>query len=114
MWSALADELAAGLMRAALETDGDVDRAWQDASALLDVLAERVEVPFTRPRLDRTEWSGGCTPFSVRGTCCLYYKTVDGTPDRRSDDYCTTCPLADEGWRRQRMARWLEDRRTDR
>ena len=114
MWGALADELAAGLVRAANETGGDVERAWHEASSLLDMLAERVEVPFARPHLDRTEWSGGYTPFTVRGTCCLYYKTVDGTPRPARRRLLHDVPARDEGWRRQRMAAWFEDRHADR
>jgi hypothetical protein len=102
MWGALADGLAARFVRAADQTGDDVDAAWRDAAALLDVLGARVGLAFARPHLDRTEWSGGCSPFAVKGTCCLYYKTVGG------DDYCTTCPLRDEGWRRERRTECLE------
>lgn len=111
MWGALADGLAASLVHAADDAGDDVDAAWHGATALFDALDERVGAPFTRPRLDRTEWSGGCSSFTVKGTCCLYYKTVDGTAGLSGDDYCATCPLRDEGWRRERHVAWLEEHR---
>jgi hypothetical protein len=111
MWGALADGLAATLVHAADDADDDIDAAWKAATALLDALDARVGVPFNRPRLDRAEWSGGCSSFTVKGTCCLYYKTVDGASGPSNDDYCTTCPLRDERWRRERHIAWLEEHR---
>ncbi len=61
------------------------------------------------PRIDRTDWSGGSAWFTVKSTCCLYYKVFDGRPDLAGEGYCTSCPFRDDDWRRARFTSWMEE-----
>jgi hypothetical protein len=114
MWGSLADGLGARVVAAAEEGGGDVDAAWADVARLLDLLEAWAPVRPTRPRLDRVDWDAGSKAFTVRGTCCLFFKTVEGPPDRFGDDYCTSCPLRDDEWRRQRWAALMAARTSER
>jgi hypothetical protein len=108
MWGGLADEIAGGVLWRAHRSGGDALTAWLEASALLDAVADRVPRLRARPRLEPIEWSGGTAYFSVKGTCCLFYKAFEGTPDVRGDGYCTSCPLRPDDWRRARWSSWME------
>lgn len=112
MWGSLAD----GLAGTALHTvqrhlgGGDPAEAWVGVDALLDELVRQVPDLRARPRRQLIPWSGGTWHQSVRGTCCLYYKTrVD--PDPCGDGYCTSCPHRPDQSRAERITRWLEDQR---
>lgn len=61
-----------------------------------------------RPRPFPVSWAGGEALFQVKGTCCLYYKTRDGSLDADDDSYCTTCPFRDHGNRLSRLRHHLE------
>jgi hypothetical protein len=106
MWGLLADGVAAAALYHA--RPGDAVATWSEVCALLDELAAHVPALRVRPRLFRTEWSGGTEWSSVKGTCCLYYKTFDGRPDVYGDGYCTMCPLRDDRWRDRALRSWLE------
>lgn len=54
-------------------------------------------------------WSGGEACLAMRGTCCLYFRTV-ADPDPDGEGYCTSCPFVGEDRRRQRWSEWLEAR----
>lgn len=53
----------------------------------------------------------GSELFAVRGTCCLYYRTV-AHPDRDGHGYCNTCPLRTDASRLRRLRAYLDDERT--
>lgn len=102
MWGGVADHV--GLVATGIMRDGGAETAWDDAEAFLDALAAHVPALRARPRLlaagDPTR------PFSIRGTCCLLYKT-SGDADRDTGaGYCATCPLLNENVHRRLLAAW--------
>jgi hypothetical protein len=105
VWGGVADELAGHALSFARETAADETAAWARAECLLAHLEARTPAR-ARPRLFPLSWSGGRTHFSVRGTCCLYYRTC--APPRGEDDYCSTCPLRSDDSRTERLVTYLE------
>jgi hypothetical protein len=104
LWGAVADRVAAVAMAVSRSTAMSGQAAWDDASDLLDALGRRVPVGITRPQpLPVLHPGGGEGWFVVRGTCCLYYRTV-ADPDPCGDGYCTTCPFTDPDHRRRKLA----------
>lgn len=114
MWGSLADGLAGNTLFGEQRRPGGGDpaRAWTCIDALLDELARQVPELRARPRRQLIPWSGGTRHQSVRGTCCLYYKTRADT-DPCADGYCTTCPHRPDESRSERITRWLEDQRLE-
>jgi hypothetical protein len=110
MWGSLAD----GLAGTALHTEqrraggGDPAGTWAGVDALIDELVRQVPELRARPRRQLIPWSGGTRHQSVRGTCCLYYKTCTD-PDPCGDGYCSSCPHRPDESRALRITRWLED-----
>lgn len=110
MWGSLAD----GLAGSALHTEqrrldgGDPVGAWTGVEGFLDELVRQVPELRARPRRQLIPWAGGIRHQSVRGTCCLYYKTCTD-PDPCGDGYCSSCPHRPDESRAQRITRWLED-----
>lgn len=112
MWGSLADGLTGGTLYSEQRRPGggDAGRAWIEVDALIDELAGLVPELRARPRRQLIPWSGGTRHQSVRGTCCLYYKTCSD-PDPCGDGYCSSCPHRPDESRAQRISRWLEDQR---
>jgi hypothetical protein len=113
MWGSLADGLAGSTLYTEQRHPGGGDPAgaWAGVDALLDELARQTPELRARPRRQLITWSGGTRHQSVRGTCCLYYKTrID--PDPCGDGYCSSCPHRPDESRAERITRWLEDQRT--
>ena len=108
-WGAVADRIGGTVLAVARHTGADGAAAWVEAGALLDALAACAPVPLTRPTPQPVTWSGGESWFTTRGTCCLYYRTVEGADPTCGEGYCSTCPLVDAGARRNRLAHWLEN-----
>jgi hypothetical protein len=109
LWGAAADRVAAAALSAARGAGRQGELAWGEASLLLDALAEHAPVPLTRPvPVAVRSAQGREAVFPVRGTCCLYYLTVD-RPDPCDDGYCTTCPFTDPDHRHRKLAAWLDE-----
>lgn len=109
MWGSLADGLAGGTLYSEQRRPGrgDPAGAWETIDALVDELGRQTPSLRARPRRQLIAWSGGTWHQSVRGTCCLYYKTT-ADPDPCGDGYCSSCPLRPDTSRAERIARWLE------
>jgi len=104
MWGAVADSIAADATWRAHVECADVAQAWNDAQPVIHALA--AVVPVTRPTLARVDRAGHVAHLTIRGTCCLYYKSVDH-PDGAPVEYCTSCPLGTDEERRRRQEEWL-------
>ncbi|MDP9403428.1 MAG: hypothetical protein M3P85_08850 [Actinomycetota bacterium] len=107
MWGQLADHLCGTALWTARVAKLDQRRAWDEAQAVLDLIAESVPELRVRPRLFPVRWRGGETLCQVKGTCCLWYTTFD-QPDIRGDGYCVTCPLRPDAVRVDRLRHWLD------
>jgi hypothetical protein len=114
MWGNLADGVVSSVAWRAWRAGDDVPAALDEAQALVDALAARAPARILPPRLERVDWSGGTAWFPVKTTCCLYYKTFHGTPDRGGEGYCTSCPFREDAWRRSYWASWLDERTAQR
>lgn len=108
LWGAVADAVAGTMLTVARATGRPGGQAWGEASALLDAMAAWAPVPLTRPTPFRVSRSGSDAWFTTKGTCCLYYRTVNA-PDPCGEGYCSTCPLADPAHRRCKLAAWLDE-----
>lgn len=108
MWGQLADGLCGTSLWTARRAGLDQAAAWDEAHAVVDLVAARVPVLRARPRWFPVRWRGGETAFQVKGTCCLWYRT-QAEPDPCGEGYCTTCPFRPDGVRRARLAAWLEE-----
>jgi len=106
MWGQAVDGLYSLALWLAHRTGGDHRVAWDEASAIVDVLAERVPQARARPRAFLVMTQHEERLFSVRGTCCLWFKSQ---PEEPSAAYCTTCPLRGDQDRTQRLVRYLEE-----
>jgi hypothetical protein len=109
MWGSLADGVAVGILHSEQRRPGGGDPAgaWAAVDALLDELAQQTLALRARPRRQLIAWSGGTWHQTVRGTCCLYYKTSPD-PDPCGDGYCSSCPLRPDESRAERITGWLE------
>jgi hypothetical protein len=103
----------------ASDAGGDpADRAWAEATAVIDLLAARPGADLrTRPRRQAVTCPAGAAVFATRGTCCLIYKVHEpgpGEPDttraRIDAAACTSCPLRGEPDRHARLVRHLGER----
>lgn len=110
MWGAVADSVASDATWTAHVNGRDVVSAWQRAQTLLDALATAAPVAVTRPTLARVEADGHVAHLTIRGTCCLYYKSVDPDPAAPAAgvEYCTSCPLGTDEVRLDRRRAWLQ------
>lgn len=104
LWGAVADRVGAVAMAVSRSAAIPGPAAWNEASGLLDALARQAPVDITRPApLPVLRPGGGEGWFIVRGTCCLYYRTI-AEPDPCGEGYCTTCPFTDPDHRRRTLA----------
>jgi len=107
MWGQVADELHGGALWHARQAGTDARAAWDEAGAVVDLLAEQVPALRSRPRPLPVRWPGGEATWQVKGTCCLWYQTRDGQA-LGDDGYCVACPLrTDEAARQDRLVEWL-------
>lgn len=114
LWGAVTDRVAGVSMTVARARDRPGEQAWADTMSMLDALAEYAPVRLSRPSPFTVRTSaGGQAWFPVRGTCCLYYLTVDA-PDPCGEGYCVTCPLTDPEHRHRKLAALLDDPRSAR
>lgn len=103
MWGGVADGAAFAAVSDAVAQGADPEAALVEAMSLVEAIAARAPLPRVRPSLARIEWSGGVAHETVRGTCCLWYRTqVD--PDPSGEGYCDSCPRRDPEDRRRRWA----------
>lgn len=109
MWGSLADGIVATALWRAHRTGGDVTAVADAAQALVEAVAGRVPALTARPRVESVAWRGGTGWFAAKGSCCLWYKTFDGTPDPRGEGYCTSCPFRDDDSRRARWASHFDE-----
>lgn len=108
LWGSVADELAGAALGAARAAGTDAGDAWHLAQGAIDVIAEEWRWLRARPRLFTVTTSDGSSAFSVKGTCCLYYKTQLQPPDPCGDSYCNTCPFRDDHSRHRRLVASLD------
>lgn len=109
MWGSLADGIAGTALWRGVRL-GTADPAlWDRAGAFLDRLEERTRLLRIRPSLAEIAWSGGVAQLSVKGTCCLYFKTFEGKPDPCGEGYCSSCPFRAPESRTEKWASWLEE-----
>lgn len=109
MWGSLADGIASmALWRDRRSGDPDPE-VWERAGEFLDRLEARARLLKDRPSLGEVTWSGGCHRFSVKSTCCLYFKVFDGEPDPEGEGYCSSCPFRSEESRNQKWSTWFEE-----
>ncbi|MGH9153615.1 MAG: IucA/IucC family C-terminal-domain containing protein [Acidimicrobiales bacterium] len=109
LWGSVADRVAGVALTAGRGAGRPGAEGWAVATELLDALAAHAPVRLTRPSpLRVTSPTGREGWFPIRGTCCLYYLTVEG-PDPCGDGYCTTCPFTDPDHRQRRLAAWLDE-----
>lgn len=108
LWGSVADELASATLRAARAGGTDASDAWRLAEAAIDTIAEERRWLRARPRLLSVTTADGTSAFSVKGTCCLYYKTQPQPPDPCGDSYCNTCPFRDDDSRGRRLVASLD------
>jgi hypothetical protein len=101
-WGSLADRVAYPPMALARRGGGDGASAWAEATTLIDALARHAPVRFARPKPFSVDWARGEAWFSVKGTCCLRYRTAV-QPDPCGAGYCNSCPILDDA---RRCARW--------
>lgn len=103
LWGIVTDEFASAALWAARAGGADMIGAWRLAETAIDFVAEERHWLRARPRPFTIPTAQGPTTFSVRGTCCLYYKTQLQPPDPFGEGYCTTCPFRDDDSRRDRF-----------
>jgi hypothetical protein len=107
MWGEVVDGMHSLALMLAHGAHGDAEEAWASASLLAGHVAALVPQARVRPRPFPVPTPGGpARLFSVRGTCCLWYKAQPGDPEA---GYCTTCPLRTDDDRRQRLIRYVAD-----
>jgi hypothetical protein len=116
IWGTLADHLADVALRWSRDTGGDPDRAWSEANAVIDALADRPETRLrARPQRHDVACPAGSGAFVTRGTCCLIYKChrpgpgEPGPRDQIAAAACTSCPLRSFEDRHARLVRYLTE-----
>lgn len=106
MWGAVADDIGVAATIAA-EAGVPLADAVATTDRLTDELARFTGHMKIRPDLELVEWSGGVSPFSVKGNCCLWYRT-EADPDPFGAGYCGTCPKRDRSTMLAEHRNWLE------
>lgn len=112
MWGILVDGIFGGSMWRAQEQGEDASLAWGRITVLADAIEARVPRLRSRPRPQLIAWSGGSWTASVKGTCCLYYKTCSD-PDPAGEGYCISCPFRTDESRATRLGQYLEQELTE-
>lgn len=107
LWGAVSDALSSQAMMLADLMDEDRECFWQAARLVIERVEARQPRMRTTPRPFPIEHDGQVKFFEVRGTCCLYYQTVENA-ERDGDGYCTTCPLRPDDARRRILVEWLD------
>lgn len=99
LWGLAADATGGTALALARETDRDHRPYWSDATTVLDRLAGRHFPVRNRPRPLVVSDGRRDVPYSIRGTCCLRYKSPDERDHHDPDfpaGYCHSCPLVDD------------------
>jgi hypothetical protein len=113
MWGSLADGLAGGAVWTAFTAGADTAAAFDAAMALVDDIAAAGGGPLNRPRAVPIECRHGTVTVTVRGSCCLWYKTAGAATEAEEDArYCTSCPLRDPATQVERFTTWLDEQPT--
>lgn len=107
LWGIVADSVANQALEIARLTGRDQEAAWRDVEAIIDRLAALQPRLRARPRAFPVSVGPVIHLFEVRGTCCLYYRTVVN-PDRDGEGYCETCPLRTDESRPPRLRALLD------
>jgi len=109
LWGAVADRVGGAALTVARSVGRPGAVVWAEVVELLDALAVHAPVGLNRPDpFPVTAPSGREAWFQVKGTCCLYYLTVEA-PDPCGDGYCSTCPFTDPRHRYRQLAAWLDE-----
>ena len=99
LWGFVGDEAASVELTVAPDREPTISKRFVDAVAALTPHLR------TRPTLCTIDGPNGPHRFSIRSSCCLWYKTP-GAEDRIANGefaYCSTCPLPDDADRRQQL-----------
>jgi len=91
MWGQAADEITGTALRTARAVGLDEGAAWTEASSILDRLALLVPRSKARARPFPVAAATRSCLFQVKGTCCLWYRSVPGS-DPAGEGYCVACP----------------------
>lgn len=110
LWGGLADSIGGRGLWLARLLDLDRREVWTDAQTVTDRIAATQPRLRQRPTPFPVPFSGGEEWFQVRGTCCLYYRTVESA-DPDGEGYCGTCPLRTDTSRTRRLRAHLEEER---
>lgn len=102
LWGGFADAVAGQALWLARLLGRDPLTTWALAEQTIDRVAARQPLLRHRPRIVPVACPGWEEPVLVRGTCCLYYRTVE-RPDPDGDGYCETCPLRTHASRARRL-----------
>lgn len=106
LWGAVADAVANATVHAARRAGLDAPAAvpaWHRATAVVEQLAQLRPELRARPRPFLVPRGTTAELLSVRGVCCLAYRSrkVAGLPDDLR--YCSSCPLIDDERRSRRL-----------
>jgi hypothetical protein len=92
MWGAVVDDISAAAVTASSTVP--LRSALETSDALVKALKLRTRHVRLLPSIEMVAWSGGITPVSVKGNCCMRYKTQD-LPDQAGEGFCEDCPKRD-------------------
>jgi hypothetical protein len=113
LWGSVGDDVAAMVLvaRDAGATLDESREAWRRADALVEEIAVLAPRLRTRPQAETVAGPTGPVLVTVRGTCCLDYRTPAGAARRACGEpaYCLACPLEDAAVRRARWERYLAE-----
>jgi hypothetical protein len=107
LWGAVADGIGGTALQLAGLMGRDKETTWKDAERVIALVAARQARMKATPRRFPVQRGRNIEFYQVRGTCCLYYRTVEH-PDRNGDGYCTSCPLRPDEARRRILVDWLD------
>jgi hypothetical protein len=106
MWGQLADDVHGSALWTARVAGLDQRVAWDEAQAIVELVAGGAPELKTLPRPFPVRWSGGDALWQVKGTCCLWYTACP--EEERETSFCTSCPLRGDDSRREQLRSWME------
>jgi hypothetical protein len=108
MWGQAADEITGTALRTARAAGLDQGEAWAEALSIVDrlsLLEPRLKARARPFPVDATTRS--CL-FQVKGTCCLWYRSVPDS-DPAGEGYCIACPKRTDANRYPLLVAYLDE-----